>query len=182
VILGAALIVLQVQLATASGIVTRPGGTEPLSGATVVLTPVASAQAAKTRTTLSEDDGRFTVRDIEPGEYRLQVQSTRYGAAAYGQRKPNGPGAILSITTGQRLSDLKVSMIPTGTIAGRIIGRSGEPIPYASVQALTYLYQEGKRVLSVSQATTTDDRGEYRLLAHPWKIRCTRHAAQLANE
>ena len=162
-VLGIALIFLQAQLATASGIVTRPGGTEPLAGATVILSPVATALPSSTRTALSQDDGRFTVRDIEPGEYRLQVQSTRYGTAAYGQRKPNGPGAVLSIAAGQRLSDLKVSMVPTGTIAGRVMGRSGEPINYASVQAMSYLYQDGKRVLSVAQTTTTDDRGEYRL-------------------
>ena len=161
--LGIALILLQGQLATVSGIVTRPGGSEPLAGATVILSPVASVQPSLTRTALSEDDGRFTLRDIEPGEYRLQIQSTRFGTASYGQRKPNGPGAILTIAAGQRLSDLKVSMMPTGTIAGRIMGRSGEPISYATVQALSYVYQDGKRVLSVAQTTTTDDRGEYRL-------------------
>jgi hypothetical protein len=158
-----ALLFIQVQLATASGIVTRPGGIEPLSGALVTLTPVASSQSARTRTATSEDDGRFTLSNIEPGEYRIQIQSARYGSAAYGQRKPNGPGAILNIAAGQRLSDLKVSMLPTGTIAGRITGSGGEPLANASVQALKYSYLEGRRVLSLAQTATTDDRGEYRL-------------------
>jgi hypothetical protein len=158
-----ALLLIQTQLATASGIVTRPGGIEPLSGALVTLTPVATSQSARTRTTTSEDDGRFTLNNIEPGEYRLQIQSARYGNAAYGQRKPNGPGAILNIAAGQRLGDLKVSMLPTGTIAGRITGTSGEPLASANVQALKYSYLEGRRILSVAQTATTDDRGEYRL-------------------
>jgi hypothetical protein len=174
-VLRVALLLFQVQLGSVSGIITKPGGTEPLAGATVTLNPVASNQAGATvtlnpaasnprvPTAISQDDGRFALSDIEPGEYRLQVQSPRYGSAAYGQRKPNGPGAILTITAGQRLSDLKISMVPTGTIAGRITGRNGEPIVNANVLAMKYLYQEGKRALSVVQITTSDDRGEYRL-------------------
>jgi Carboxypeptidase regulatory-like domain len=178
-IFGIGLLLFQVQLGSASGIVTKPGGTEPLSGATVTLSPAASSQASlppgvvlnpavpsqnpRVRTVSSQDDGRFAITDIEPGEYRLQVQSPRFGSAAYGQRKPGGPGSVLTIAAGQRLSDLRVSMVPTGTIAGRITGRSGEPIANASVQAMKYVYLEGKRVLSVVQTTSTDDRGEYRL-------------------
>jgi hypothetical protein len=55
-------------------------------------------------------------------------------------------------------------MTPTGTIAGRVTGRSGEPLAYAAVQALKYAYQDGKRILTVAQATTTDDHGDYRLI------------------
>jgi hypothetical protein len=161
--LGIAALLIQVQLGSAGGIVTKPGGTEPLPGATVTLTPSISAQSSRTRSVASGDDGRFTFQDIEPGDYRLQVQSMRYGSASYGERKPNGPGAILTIAAGQQLTDLKVSMQPTGAIAGRILGRSGEPLAYATVQALKYSYREGKRFLTVAQATTTDDRGEYRL-------------------
>ena len=158
-----ALLLFQVQRGSAGGIVTKPGGNEPLPGATVILSPAASSQASGIRSTITQDDGRFAFGDIEPGEYRLQAQSTRYGGAAYGQRKPNGPGAILTIAPGQRLSDIKVSMVPTGAIAGRITGRSGEPLAFANVQALKYTYQEGQRILAVVQTTTTDDRGDYRL-------------------
>jgi hypothetical protein len=129
----------------------------------VILNPGVPGQNTRGRTAISQDDGRFAINDIEPGEYRLQVQSPRFGSSAYGQRKPNLPGAILNIAAGQRLSDLKISMSPTGTIAGRITGHNGEPIANANVQAMKYVYQEGKRVLSVAQTTTTDDRGEYRL-------------------
>ena len=162
-ILGIGLLLFQVQLATVSGTVTKPGGNDPLSGAMVILNAAVSTQTSRIRSAISEDDGRFTILDIEPGEYRLQVQSPLYGGAAYGQRKPDGSGAILTIAAGKRLSDLKISMVPTGTIAGRVTGRSGEPLAYATVQALKYAYQEGKRILAVAQTTITDDRGEYRL-------------------
>ena len=166
-IVGISLLLFQVQLGSVSGIVTRPGGNEPLGGAMVTLSPVdmrwVSSQSSRIRTVVSEDDGRFAIRDIEPGEYRLQVRSPRFGSVAYGQRKPEGPGAILNIGPGQRLSDLRVSMTPTGTITGRITGSSGEPLAYASVQALKAVYQEGKRIYATVQSTITDDRGDYRL-------------------
>jgi 5-hydroxyisourate hydrolase-like protein (transthyretin family) len=166
-ILVVGLILFQLQQGTVSGIVTRPGGIEPLPGATVILQPAISTQTSRIRSTISEDDGRFTLSDIEPGEYRLQVQSPYYGSAAYGQRRLDGPGSVLTIAAGQRVTDLKVSMPPSGAIAGRITGLSGESLAYASVQAMRYLYQEGKRVLAVVQTTTTDDRGEYRLFWLP---------------
>jgi hypothetical protein len=158
---GICLLLLQVQLGSVSGIVNKSGGNEPLPGATVILNPVLSTQSV--RFTTSEDDGRFTIRDIEPGEYRLQVQSPLYGGVAYGQRRPGGPGTILTIVSGKEAADLKVSMVPTGAIAGRITGRSGEPLAYATVQALKYVYQDGRRILAAAQSTLTDDRGNYRL-------------------
>ena len=172
--LGIGLLLVQIQLATASGTVTKPGSNEPLPGATVILTPAigevpgrgtarATAQNSRIRFAASEDDGRFTIRDIEPGDYRLQVQSPLYGGGAYGQRRPDGPGAVLKIVAGQRLAELKVTMPPTGTIAGRVTGSGGEPLPHATVQAMKYSYQNGNRTLAVVQTTTTDDRGEYRL-------------------
>lgn len=172
--MGIGLLLFQVQLATVSGSVTKPGSNEPLPGATVILTPAAveslnrgSAQTSRIRSTVSEDDGRFMIPDVEPGDYRLQVQSPLYGGAAYGQRRSDGPGVVLTIKAGQRLSDLKISMMPTGTIAGRVTGRGGDPLAYATVQALKYGYQDGKRTLATVQNTTTDDRGEYRLFWLP---------------
>lgn len=162
-ILGIGLVLLQVQLAVANGTVTKPGGTEPLSKATVILSPVATGQTVRMRSAVTEDDGRFTIRDIEPGDYRLTAQNPRYGHTAYGQRKPGGPGTILSISAGQQISDLRLSMIPTGTIAGRVTGRSGEPLVYAAVQAFKYVYQDGRKILTTAQTAMTDDRGEYRL-------------------
>jgi 5-hydroxyisourate hydrolase-like protein (transthyretin family) len=166
-ILSVGLLVLQVQLAAASGMVTKPGGSEPLAKATINLAPVAPGPNARVRTTVTEEDGRFILRDIEPGDYRLTVQNERYGTASYGQRKPGGPGTILTITPGQQLSELRISMIPTGTIAGRVTGRNGEPLVYTTVQALKYAYRDGRKTLTMAQIATTDDRGEYRLFWLP---------------
>jgi len=48
-----ALLLFQVQLGGASGIVTKPGGNEPLPGATVILSPAGSSQASGIRSTIT---------------------------------------------------------------------------------------------------------------------------------
>jgi hypothetical protein len=163
-ILALGLVLMQVQLGSVGGTVTKPGASEPLAKATVTLAPVISGRL---HTAVTEDDGRFTLTNIPPGEYRLSAQNDRYGQVSYGQRKADGPGAILTISPGQKVSDLRISMMPTGAIAGRITARSGEPLVSATVQALRYTYENGRKVLSPAQTTLTDDRGEYRLFWLP---------------
>jgi hypothetical protein len=159
-----ALVVLLQALASIEGLVTKPGGTAPLAGARVTLRPVGIAIEQPTGpSAISEDDGRFTVRGVPPGDYTLSVESQRYGAALYGQRRHNGPGTTLSLTAGQRLTNIRISMISKGAIAGRITGRNGEPVVQAMVQAFQYAYRDGKRALTPISSTTADDRGEYRL-------------------
>jgi Carboxypeptidase regulatory-like domain len=161
------ILLQQVQLASVDGIVTKPLGAEPLGSATVTLIPTTSGSGPMRRAVVTEDDGRFAIRDVVPGLYQLVAESPRYGQIAYGQRRPDGPGAVLSIAAGQRIADLRLSMIPTGVIAGRITGRNGEPAVSATVQALKYVYRNGKRVLQPAQMVATDERGEYRLFWLP---------------
>jgi hypothetical protein len=161
------LLLLQMQSSSVDGIVTKPGGNDPLAGATVMLVAATQGSAPRRHSVMTEEDGRFAVREIPPGDYQLLVESPRYGTAAYGQRHPDGPGVVLSLPPGQRLSDLRFPMPATGVIAGRVSGRNGEPAVKATVQALKYTYQNGKRILRPVQIASTDDRGEYRLFWLP---------------
>jgi hypothetical protein len=161
----ALLLLLQAQPATVEGIVTKPGGVEPLPGARVTLSsgPGRTQQLSAT----TEEDGRFTLRNIPPGDYTVSANAPRYGSATFGQRRPGGPGSIISVAAGQALSGLKISVFPTGTIAGRITGRNGEPVVRGSVQAFQYVYSEGKRTLTSVRSATTNDLGEFRLFGLP---------------
>jgi hypothetical protein len=83
--------------------------------------------------------------------------------SAYGQRKPNDPGAILTLRAGQEMKDLLLRLIPSAVIAGRILDEDGEPLAGASVAALREIYSHGKRSLSIANTAETNDLGEYRL-------------------
>ena len=51
----------------------------------------------------------------------------------------------------------------TAAIAGRVYDRYGDPVGNANVQALKYVWQDGKRLLTAVQTVRTNDLGEYRL-------------------
>ena len=95
---------------------------------------------------VTDDSGRFMFTGVEPGDYRISVDREGYIQQEYGQRSFNSPGTIVSIAAGQRLTNIDFQIIG-GSISGRIFNEEGEPVANVSVQAQTYRYQQGKRVL-----------------------------------
>src|SRR5262249_13940560 len=121
------------------------------------------ADRTKSLSVSTDAGGRFELKALDPGSYRLEVSRVGYVAQRYGQRKPGDPGAILSLRPGQDLKDLIFKMIPSAVIAGRILDEDGEPLPSVSVNALREVYDQGKRKLMSGANVQTNDLGEYRL-------------------
>jgi protocatechuate 3,4-dioxygenase beta subunit len=113
---------------------------------------------------VTDDSGRFMFNGVEPGQYRISVDRDGYIRQEYGQRSFSGPGTIISINPGQRVSNLDIQMVTAGSLSGRVFNEDGEPLANVQVQAQTYTYQQGKRVLSsTGQSVPTNDLGEYRI-------------------
>jgi hypothetical protein len=113
--------------------------------------------------TITNADGHFTLKDVEPGPYRLTVTRVGFVAAEYGQRKPDSLGAVLMLHAGQDLKDLQFRLIPAGVISGKIYDDDGEPLPSVQVSAVHQVYSEGKRSRASATSAQTNDLGEYRL-------------------
>ena len=111
----------------------------------------------------TDTGGRFELKELDPGKYKLRVSRVGFVTQEYGQRKPGDPGAILTLRPGQEIKDLVFRLIPSGVIAGRILDEDGEPLPSVTVNALREVYSEGKRNLSANATVETNDLGEYRL-------------------
>jgi len=66
-------------------------------------------------------------------------------------------------TANQKLTNIRIELALTGTIAGRVVNQQGDPMTNVAVQAVQMSYLEGKRKWWVVQSRPTNDLGEYRL-------------------
>jgi hypothetical protein len=155
------------QSATVSGTVVRSGSEgAPIAAAGVELNrpgfPAGTGYTASTGA-----DGKFTFKNIPPGEYVLAATRQGHVRGEYGQRGPNSRGLPFTLTAGQELKDARIALPVAGALAGRVLDRKGSPFPYVQVQALRFTYRGTQRVLTPVRVATTNDLGDYRLFWLP---------------
>ena len=162
------------------GLVVRAGSGEPLPRAELTLVRTVAGGPGGTRveegspppgtatSTVTDAQGRFSFRAVVPGAYRLFVVRDGYTTQEYGQRGAGRPGTVLQVPVNQTLGNLTFSLIPAGTITGRVTNAEGTPLARMNVALLRPSYDEnGKRHLTSVAGDQTDDRGEYRLFWVP---------------
>jgi uncharacterized protein (DUF2141 family) len=168
----------------------QPTGTALISGRVVVAatgTPLKSAQVVLAKEHPTEQDvkageyrgyhattdieGRFTLKDVKPGTYRLAVHKNGYVDQSY-----KAPGSVaaspLTLTAGKDLPDVLFRLVAAGVITGRVVNEDGEPVVGVQMQALVRAASLPRRVadfrslkLETAPVTVavTNDLGEYRL-------------------
>jgi hypothetical protein len=107
--------------------------------------------------TTTGDDGRFEFLNVNPGQYQVAVDHDGFISQEYGQRTWNGRGTPITLAAAQRVTALTIQLVPTGTIAGKIIDEHGDPLPRVQVQALSYQYLNGVRTLVSGRQEMTND-------------------------
>ena len=143
------------------GFVIRIGIADPVPRAEVVLT--SERGPSITLSTTTDGGGRYRFESVPAGTYRLRVARQGFVAAEFGQRGPTSPGTPITVGPGQELEDVLIQLTPTGAIAGRVYDRYDDPVVRGRVEALRYMFQDGRRVLTVVESAETNDLGEYRL-------------------
>ena len=150
-----------------SGRVVNAANGEPVSRARLLLggtdNPTGGSDSAAVYTTVTDDRGRFAMKDIEAGKYNFTAQRAGFVRMSYGARRPGREGITLSLDTGQQLTGVIFRMTAHAVIAGRILDEDGEPLQGVQVTADRYWFIEGKRQLSPAGFASTDDLGEYRM-------------------
>jgi protocatechuate 3,4-dioxygenase beta subunit len=144
-----------------SGMVVKLADGTPLKNAMVQLDTDANRE--HTIATKTGADGRFALKSVPAGRYKLVVTRNGYVRAEYGQKQPSDPGAAFTLTAGENRQDLLFKLIPAAVIAGRVFDEDGEPVEHAVVMASRQVYNEGRRTLSTHGWAETDDLGQFRL-------------------
>jgi len=152
-------------VASVQGLVTNVTNGSPVPDAGVELTSVSGA--SKKFTVATDGDGTFSFKDIPPGDYRVAAAHSGFVRAEYGQRGPGGNGRTITLTAGDTVKDIKIALVATGAISGRILDRKGLPIPNVQVQACRFMNIGPMRFVETVTAVITNDLGEYRLFWLP---------------
>ncbi len=153
-------------LCTIQGVVVAAGTGDPLHKASVDAFPTANRRdnsQAQGGGAVTDAMGRFEIRDLAPGNYRLEIQRNGYVRQEYGERNSDAPGTIITLTAGQKVSNITVQLIPAAVISGHVLDEDGEPVVYAQVTAMHFAYTNGQRQLVGSNGGQTNDLGEFRI-------------------
>jgi hypothetical protein len=117
------------------------------------------------RTVSTNADGRYEIKDVPEGRYRISVNRSGYLPLQYGQHRPLEQAKLLEVVGRGAVDHVDFALPKMGLIAGRITDEGGDPIAGVMVLAMRSMYFEGqRRLLSAGGfGIRTDDAGQYRL-------------------
>jgi hypothetical protein len=151
------------QTASITGKVSTADTGVPIRGAEVRL----SSDGRYNRLGTTDGDGRFELRDLPAGDYRLTVSRTGFITMQYGQRRPFEASSSIVVAEGAT-TEANVALIRGGVIYGRVLDQFGEPLAATRVQVLRSRTVQGqRRVQSVGAPDQTDDTGAFRIYGLP---------------
>jgi hypothetical protein len=154
-----------IQKCEASGTVVNALTGEFIVRAMVSLGAGVSAGAA------TDDKGHWIVSGPICGDIR--PTASRVGFFRSGYRAPNSnsrdseTGDPVTLVPNSPVRDLKISLMPEGSITGRIQDINGDPVSLANIDLLRVSVKEGRRTVSYVEFTKPDARGNFAFDAVP---------------
>jgi hypothetical protein len=159
--------------ATISGIVLSSPDAKPLTRAQLM---ILGAENGYIKIVESDAQGRFSFEQLPTGRYMIGASKPPYLDTAYGATRPGRPGTAISVTEGQRITNLAIKMMRGGVVTGFVTDERGQPLQNAAVRLLAIETKGGIRVVGASSnpmapsgftggpgTARTDERGVYRL-------------------
>ncbi len=153
-------------LCTVEGRVTNLATGEPLTKTTLLMVRAGGGGGGGRRQPYSastDAEGRFKLKDIEPGSYQFSATRNGFVRQEYGAKQTGRRGKPLVLNKGQQVADIQFSLVRQAVITGRIQDEDGEPLSRVQVNALRSTWSQGRRQLTPAGFAQTDDRGIYRI-------------------
>lgn len=150
--------------ATATGLILGQvidvGSGKPVAGVTVSLNRVAGAATSNSAQSpvLTDGQGRFYFGHLRPGSYAFITTKAGYSAQA-----PQALQRSVELGEGERLTDVRVSVVKLAAISGILRDDGGDPLPGVNVIAFRRGVINGRVVMQAGSQARSDDRGMYRL-------------------
>jgi hypothetical protein len=133
----------------------------PLRRALITAAPESGSQS---RTANTNADGRYEIRDLPEGRYKVSVVRSGYLPLQFGQHRPLEQAKLLEVGGGV-INHVDFALPRMGVIGGRITDERGDPIAGVLMLAMRSMYVDGRRQLVSAGgfSVRTDDAGQYRL-------------------
>jgi hypothetical protein len=147
-----------------------PAGTGSIEGTisdAVTQAPLRKAQVmlggsmATQLTAVTDATGRFAFRELAAGNYWLNASKQGYNppqaifAAA--------PANQIELSDGEHKKGVAISLMPDGSIEGRIVNEEGLPVRGCGVSAAQFVYEQNRRTLRSHGSASSDEKGEYHI-------------------
>jgi protocatechuate 3,4-dioxygenase beta subunit len=142
--------------ATLQGRVVKEPSGEPLKKA-IIEVIAENQELGGNYNATSDQEGHFTIADIQPGRYRIFVERT--GFQEVDEKNRRLEGLVISLDAGQDLKDQTLHMLAAAALTGRVLDEDGDPMSNVEVSVLRHKSNTFEAVGSAH----TNDLGEYRV-------------------
>jgi hypothetical protein len=142
---------------------------EDIEAARTVIAKQASGEAAAAATPLTavtDNDGHFTIQNVPTGKPSLRAQLTGYFGPGVNGIYPDSVNTSVLVKENEA-SNVKISMVPAGTISGKVFDSNGKPLFNAIVGVLRPGFTRGASSLEGVDGKTSDDLGGFRIYPLP---------------
>jgi hypothetical protein len=111
----------------------------------------------ETRSTLTDGDGHFSFEDVAQAMVGFQARKPGFTVASH-----RVDFRVQTCTT-DTSSGVKVALVPTAAIVGRITDPNGDPIDDVPVRVGKYVFSEGRKQFNMAGSGTTNYDGRFRV-------------------
>ncbi|HLY16966.1 MAG TPA: carboxypeptidase-like regulatory domain-containing protein [Bryobacteraceae bacterium] len=117
---------------------------------------------ANTLTAVTDAGGRFVFHDLAPGDYWLNASKPGYDPPqAMPSPRANAP---IQLKEDEQKRNVEISLVPGGTIAGKVVNQEGAAVRGCNVTAVPAGFEKTRRgPLAGAGGTATNDTGDYRI-------------------